>query len=604
MRSLNAKRAVREINVSLKGFIGNRLQANIQQWLLSAPQANPGMLERIRLRDRMPRENLVPWYGEFAGKYLTSAVLAWKLTPHPELKQTIDRMTADLAALQSEEGYIGPHPRSERLFGKTVGGHPLWDIWGHYHIMLGLYMWYMETGNQQAWEIIIEAADYIAEAIIGSGRDILEAGDSEKNTAIVHVYVLLYGQTRNARYWEMIQHILNRWQHPDGGDYIRDSLAGIPFYQTRKPRWESLHPIQGIAELYRLTGDEQLSRAFRNIWWSIVKFDRHNTGAFSTNEGACGNPYQEGAIETCCTIAWMALSVDMLHMTKDSIVADELELCALNGMLGAQHPSGRWWTYDTPMHGVKKASAHDIVFQSLQGSPELNCCSVNGPRGLGMFNEWALTSSDSGIVLNYYCPSRIRATLPSGRTCEIQQETDYPVGGDIKLRLELQEPESFEWKLRIPSWSAYTRVEVNGKEVENVAPGSYLTLLRTWQFGDVITLHLDMSLHYWVGENEAQDRVSVYRGPLLLAFDQAYNTMDCEDIPILRGTEQQLEIVSEGSANEPWLLLRRVGEEGKEIYLCDFASAGMKGSRYETWLPAEGFKPFEFTADRPVWTAR
>ena len=40
----------------------------------------------------------------------------------------------------------------------------------------------------------------------------------------------------------------------------------------------------------------------------------------------------------------------------------------LNASLGAQHPSGRWWTYNTPMDGIREASAHTIVFQSRAGT--------------------------------------------------------------------------------------------------------------------------------------------------------------------------------------------------------------------------------------------
>ena len=45
-----------------------------RQWLLPAPHANPGMLEMFRDRDRKPCADMVPWAGEFAGKYLTRAV--------------------------------------------------------------------------------------------------------------------------------------------------------------------------------------------------------------------------------------------------------------------------------------------------------------------------------------------------------------------------------------------------------------------------------------------------------------------------------------------------------------------------------------------------
>src|SRR4029079_6255926 len=134
-----------------------------------------------------------------------------------------------------------------------------------------------------------------------------------------------------------------------------------------------------------------------HIWWSIAEGDRHNTGGFSSGEAATGSPYDSGAIETCCTVAWMALSVDMLRLTGNPVVADELEWSAWNAALGAQHPSGRWWTYNTPMDCQRTASARAIVFQALAGSPELNCCSVNGPRSLCLLADWAVMYSADGI---------------------------------------------------------------------------------------------------------------------------------------------------------------------------------------------------------------
>src|SRR5690242_14782733 len=47
------------------GPVGERVEANVENWLLRAPQANPGMLEMFRVRDRQPAPQLVPWAGEF-----------------------------------------------------------------------------------------------------------------------------------------------------------------------------------------------------------------------------------------------------------------------------------------------------------------------------------------------------------------------------------------------------------------------------------------------------------------------------------------------------------------------------------------------------------
>src|SRR5262249_28277805 len=135
--------------------------------------------------------------------------------------------------------------------------------------------------------------------------------------------------------------------------------------------------------------------------------------------------YTPSAIETCCTVAWMALTVDYLRLTGDPLAADALELATLNGGLGAQHPSGRWWTYNTPMDGVREASAHTIVFQARAGTPELNCCSVNGPRVLGLLTDWALMIAPDGLVVNNYLPGSF-AVNQSGQQLRLTLDREYP----------------------------------------------------------------------------------------------------------------------------------------------------------------------------------
>jgi len=230
----------------------------------------------------------------------------------------------------------------------------------------------------------------------------------------------------------------------------------------------------------------------------MLKGDRHNNGGFTSGEKATGNPYQPGAIETCCTVAWMAMSVEMLRLTGDSRVADELELSLFNSGFGMMSPSGRWVTYDTPMDGARLASAHSIVFQSRAGSPELNCCSVNGPRALGLTGEWAILRRAEGLVLNYYGPGRMEIPLASGLRVAVIQKTDYPRARTVDLTIQPGKAREFPIWLRIPAWSARTGVAVNGRAIRPVPAGRYLEITRVWRPGDRIRLVLDFRPHLWV----------------------------------------------------------------------------------------------------------
>ena len=582
------------------GFMGQRLAGNLEQWLLIAPQANPAMVEMFRDRDRLPRRDLLPWAGEFAGKYLTSAVGAYRLSRDERLRAQLDRFVDELIATQAPDGYMGPYPQHERLTGKTADGqHALWDVWGHYHGLLGLLLWYQEVGYTPALSACRRAADHLCSRFLDGDERVRDAGAEEMNMAIAHGLCLLYLQTQEERTLRLAREVEADWQTPPAGDYLRTALAGVPFYQTPKPRWESLHDIQALLSLYEITAEPQYRQAFEHIWRTIRDGDRHNTGGFSSGEQATGNPYDPRAIETCCTVAWMALSVDMLRLTGDPTVADELELSTFNAALGAQAPSGRWWTYNTPMDGVRKASAHEIVFQAREGSSELNCCSVNGPRSLGMLSEWTLMLGAEGPVLNYFGPCAIDCPLVSGNTLRLMQMTEYPRQGTVQLAVALAWPERFTLRLRIPAWSRETKATLNGQPLEGPTPGAYLSIEREWQTGDTVGLELDMSLRVWVGEREAAGKASLYRGPLLLAYDRRFNALDPDDLPALDLAHLQAEVVPwRGGFPEPWLLLRAPTSDGRELVLCDFASAGAAGTPYRTWLPhqVEG----EHVSEEPV----
>ena len=583
----------------LEGAAADYLQAVTEQWLLPTPAANPAILEIFRDRDRQPQRDMVPWAGEFAGKYLTSGVQILRLTGDAVLRRQLAGFVAQFIALQDEDGYLGPWSKACRLTGKNSRGGGTWDAWGHYHAMLGLLLWHEDTGDRAALECAARIGDLLCHKFLGQrrrGRRLVDTGSTEMNLAPVHGLALLYRRTKQERYLQLTEQIVGEFAAMDrkglplAGDYLNTGVAGQPFHETPKPRWESLHPVMGMLELYWLTDDENCRTAFEHIWWSIVENDRHNNGGFSSGEKAQGNPYHPGAIETCCTVAWMAASVEMLRLTGDARVADELELSTLNSGLGLHSHSGRWVTYNTPMDGVRKASAHEIVFQAREGSSELNCCSVNGPRALGMISDWALmtgathSTQKDGLIVNWYGPGKMQAQV-AGTTVTLVQDTDYPVEPSVVLRVTPKRATEFALCLRIPGWSQRTRVRVNGETVPGVKAGGYLRLDRRWKRGDKVELRFDFRLHHWVGERECKGRTSLYRGPLLLTYDRRFNDCDPDDVPVLEAKKLRLHRVEwTGQAPAPELLLRCTDTKGRQLTLCDFASAGEGGSPYRTWL--------------------
>lgn len=134
--------------------------------------------------------------------------------------------------------------------------------------------------------------------------------------------------------------------------------------------------------------------------------------------------------------------------------------------------------------------------------------------------------------------------------------------------------------------------------------GTYLALEREWKNGDTIEIAFDMSPHFWAGEREQDAKTSVYRGPLLLAFDTLHNEADIDKLPEMDASQMKGIAEPSGRRFAPWVLLKFTGADGQSFRLCDFATAGAYGTHYKTWLPVRGVKPASYDRRRPVWANR
>jgi uncharacterized protein len=578
------------------GVLGQRVKANVEKWLLETPGKNPGLLDMFADRemnkgggDANDSHQLVPWAGEYVGKYLISAVQAMRMSDNPRLHKTVGNVVDRVVQLQAEDGYLGPFPKKDRLIGQ-------WDLWGNYHVMLGLVMWHEQTGDARALIAARKAADLVCKTFLDTKRRVLDAGSCDQNMSIIHALAILYRKTGEPRYLRMAKEVLKDFEK--AGDYYREGLKGTDFFNTPLPRWESLHSVQGLAELYLLTGDDTFRRSFLHHWASIRRFDLRNTGGFSSHEQATGNPFLNDAIETCCVIAWQAIMIDALRLSGDATIADDLELATFNAVAGAQHPSGEWWTYDAAMNHGKRLPFHvQHAWQSRPNAPVLGCCPTNAPRGLGMLSEWAVMRNAKGLTLNYYGPMRANVTLVDGTPMVVEEKTDYPIGDTIRIKIVPPATKLFTLAMRIPVWSAIMEVLVNGQAAAGVKSGGYLRLTRPWQPGDVIVLRLDLSIRYESGDLEQADNVSLYRGPLLLCVDERFTSAASIKVDVNKLDRVRLVPIDETIAKmagpfRPWVVLDLLIDKGKPLRLIDFANAGgATGRDYQSWLPAVGMRP-------------
>ena len=237
---------------SFTGPVGERVEANVDNWLLRAPQSNPGMLEMFQMRDRQPVPQLVPWAGEFVGKYLISAVQALRMTDDPRLFVQVSNVVTAFIATQAEDGYLGPFPKGHAAPQELGSLGPL-------PCALRLALWHEHTGDPAALAAARKAGDLVCQTYLDTSRRVFDAGDSEMNMSILTGMAMLYRLTGEPRYLRMAREVEKDWER--AGDYLRAGLDGREYFQSPRPRWESLHDLQGLFELWRITGEAEISRS-------------------------------------------------------------------------------------------------------------------------------------------------------------------------------------------------------------------------------------------------------------------------------------------------------------------------------------------------------
>jgi hypothetical protein len=546
------------------------------------------------------------WSSEFWGKWFTSAVAAQRYTGDSNALAAVTSSARSLMATQTAEGYIGTYSPANRL--KT------WDVWGRKYTLLGLLAYHDLTGDRAALASARRLADHLTTEV-GPGRASIVMNGAYRGMAsssILEPIVLLYDRTREARYLAFAEHIVAQWETSDGPRLVSKALAGVPVAERfpPPPKWftwengqkayEMMSCYEGLLELYRVTGNPDHLAAVVKTYENIRDTEINVAGSGASMECWYGGAAKQTAqarhmMETCVTMTWMKLGQNLLRLTGDPRIADDIERSAYNALLASMLPDGSSFAKYSPLNGHR-------ALGEIQCDSGLNCCSANGPRAMLMLPETAVMTAPDGVVVNLYSPSQANVALSAGGRVRIEQETDYPLSGSIAIRLTPDRARAFALRLRVPAWSERASVTVNGAPVADAQPGAYARVERTWRAGDEVRLELDLRARVVRAPAAGDRHVAVVRGPVVLARDSRLaggaapgSGQAVDEVASLRA-DADGHVTLEPAPSKPdpvWMAFRTPFEHGLhdaqgELFFTDYASSGnawSESNRFRVWLP-------------------
>jgi hypothetical protein len=280
------------------------------------------------------------------------------------------------------------------------------------------------------------------------------------------------------------------------------------------------------AMAYAVTGDDKYLRIIKNAYNFLQKHQCYATGGYGPSEtiassdGGLGRALETrfDTFETACG-SWAAFKLGryLTSFTGEAQYGDWIERIFYNA-IGAALPvtsTGKNFYYSD----YRLASAMKVYYWDRWA-----CCSGTYIQAIADYHNIIYYKDKTSLYVNLFIPSEVTWKRDGGATIRLTQATDYPTEGKIKLSLDISQPTAFPLKFRVPGWSNDVSVKVNGAAVAvERKPGTWATIDRTWQSGDLVEIQIPLPLRMEAVDAEHPDRVAVVRGPVVLVLEAAYD---------------------------------------------------------------------------------
>lgn len=481
-------------------------------------------------------------------KTLEAMASMYASTGDPKLNAMMDKAIAVIAKSQREDGYIYTKAMIEQR--KTGSNNQFQDrlsfeAYNIGHLMTAGCVHYRATGKTNLLEVAKRATDYLYNFY-------QKASPALARNAICPSHYMgvieMYRSTKDPRYLELAQHLIAiKGKIEDGTD---DNQDRIPFLQQTKVKGHAVRAnylFAGVADLYAETGNDSLMHTLNLMWDDLTAHKMYITGGCgslydgTSPDGTSYDPAEVQKIhqafgrdyqlpnftahnETCANIGNVMWNWRMLQITGEAKYADVMELALFNSVLSGISLDGTKFLYTNPL-----SYADDLPFKQRWSKDRVpyiglsNCCPPNVVRTIAEVGDYAYSISERGIWFNLYGGNTLRTKLGNGQKVSLEQETNYPWDGNIRVTLKENAAKPYALFFRIPGWTKNAELKVNGV-LSGVAlqPGQYAEISRKWKKGDVLELVLPMEAQL-VESNplveENRNQVAVKRGPVVYCLE-------------------------------------------------------------------------------------
>jgi uncharacterized protein len=447
--------------------------------------------------------------GHFVGHYLSACALMHASTGEADLKARGDYLVRELAKCQAKlpDGYLSAFPLEffDRLNARRKVWAPFYTI---HKIMAGMCDMHEHCANSEALDVVQRMAQW-----------------ADKWTAPIpepHMQDIL-----NTEYGGM-NDVLYKISGLTGEDHyatIGDRFTKKKFFNPlalRRDELRGLHvnthipQVIGAAARYDISADERFRDLVEFFWWEVTTARAYVTGGTSNAELWLVEPRRLGeelrkssdTTECCCAYNMLKLTRHLYQWTGDPRYFDYYERTLLNHRIAAiDRRSGASQYYLSIVPGAWKTfSTEDDSFW---------CCTGTGVEEFSKLNDSIYFHDANDLYVNLFIPSELNWR---DKGLLIQQETDFPNSGAIRLNVKASSRVRAPIHIRVPYWAGPdASVKVNGKTVEATpSPAGYFTLTQSWQTGDRIEMQLRMYLHREALPDEPQTQAFLY-GPFVLA---------------------------------------------------------------------------------------